>query len=50
MRLVGHGPKVGHNELDCSSVHEWDRNFQGCYRNVLFNNLVLAVPKMGQMS
>jgi len=31
-------------------VCEWDRNFQSCYRYVLFSNLVLAVPKMGQMS
>ena len=29
---------------------EWDRNFQRCYRYVLFNNLVLAIPKMEQMS
>jgi len=40
---------VGQNELDCSSVCEWDRNFQRCY-TVLFNNLVLVVPKMGHMS
>ena len=28
----------------------WDRNSQGCYRYVSFNTLVIAVPKMGQMS
>jgi len=49
MRLAGHAPKVGHNELDLSGVCEWDRNFQRCYRYVLLNNLVLAVPKIGQM-
>jgi len=48
--LAGHGPKVGHNELHCCSVWEWDRNSQGCYRYVSLNNLVIAVPKMGQMS
>jgi len=48
--LAGHGPKVGHNELHCCSVCELDRNSQGCYRYVSFNNLVIAVPKMGQMS
>ena len=31
-------------------MYEWDRNFQRCYRYVLFNNFVLAVPKMGQIS
>jgi len=31
-------------------VCQWNRNFQACYRYVLFNNLKLAVPKMGQMS
>jgi len=31
-------------------VCEWDINFQRCYRYVLFNDLVLAVLKMGQMS
>ena len=48
--VEGHAPKVGRNELHCSSVCEWDRNFQRCYGYVLFNNLVLAVPKMGHMS
>jgi len=48
--VVGPAPKVGQNELDCSSVCEWDKNFQRCYRFVLFINLGLAVPKMGQMS
>jgi len=47
---VGHASKVGQNELDCSSVCGWDRNFQSCYCYVLFNNLVHAVPKMGHMS
>jgi len=47
---VGHAPKVGQNELDFSGMCEWDRNFQRCYRYVLFNNLVLSVPKMGHMS
>jgi len=50
VRLVGHAPKVGQNEVDCSSVCEWDRNFQSCYRYVLLSNLGLAVPNMGQMS
>jgi len=50
IRSAVHGPKVGHNEWDCASVCEWDRNFQRCYRYVLFNNLVLAVSKMGQLS
>ena len=27
-----------------------DRNAQGSYRYVSLNNLVIAVPKMGQMS
>ena len=48
--LAGHGPKVGHNELHCWSVCEWDRNAQGSYRYVSLNNLVIAVPKLGQMS
>ena len=48
-RFAGHGSKVGHNELHCCSVCEWDRNSQGCYRYVSFNNLVIAVPKLGQM-
>ena len=48
--LAGHGPKVGHNELHRCSVCGWDRKSQGCYRYVSFNNLVIAVPKMGQMS
>jgi len=39
-----------HNDLDCSSVCEWDIHFEECYRYVLFNNLVLAVLNMGQMS
>jgi len=43
---VGHAPKVGH----CSSVCEWDRDFQRCYRCGFLNNLVLAVPKVGHMS
>jgi len=44
---VGHALKVGQNELDCSSVCEWDREVLPLR---LFNNLVLAVPKMGQVS
>jgi len=48
--LAGHGPKGGHNELHCWSVREWNRNAQGCYRYVSLNNLVIAVPKMEQMS
>jgi len=48
--LAGHTPKVGKNELNCFSVSEWDRNFQRSYRYVVFNDLVLAVPKTGQMS
>ena len=48
--LTGHGPKVGHNEFDCWSVCKSDRNAQGCYRYVSLDNLVIAVPKMGQMS
>jgi len=47
---VGHAPKVGQNLFDCSSVCEWDRIFQRCYRYVSFNNLVLAVPKIGHVS
>jgi len=49
-RLEEHGPKVGHNELHCCSVSEWDRYSHGFYRYVSFNNLVIAVPTMGQMS
>jgi len=49
-RLAGHGPKVGHNELHCFSMSKWNRNSQGCYRYVSFNNLVFAVPRMGQKS
>jgi len=49
IRLAGHAPKVGHNELHCCNVCEWDRNSLGCYRYVSFNNLVIAVPKMGHM-
>jgi len=48
--LAGHGPKVGHNELHSCSVCEWDMNSQGYYRYVSFNNLVIVVLKMGQMS
>ena len=29
---------------------EVGQNFSGCYRYVLFNNLVHTVPKMGQLS
>jgi len=47
--LTGHGPKVGHNELHCWSVCKSDRNAQGCYRFVSLDNLVIGVPKMGQM-
>ena len=46
--LAGHEPKVGHNELHCWSVCKSDRNALGCY--VSLDNLVIAVPKMGQMS
>jgi len=35
-----HGPKVGHNELDCISVCKVVREISGCYRYVLFYNLV----------
>ena len=48
--LAVHGSKVGHNELDCSSVCKKDRTFTGCYRYVLFNNWVLPIPKIGQLS
>jgi len=46
---VGHAPKVEKNEFKCSSVCEWDRNAEVLLLR-LFNNLVLAVPKMGHMS
>ena len=31
--LAGHGPKVGHNELDCATVCKLDK-VSGCYPNV----------------
>ena len=46
IRSAGHSPKVGRNELHCASVCKTE----GCYRYILFNYLVLAVPKTGQMS
>jgi len=48
--LAGHTPKLGHNELDCSSVCEWDINFQRRGRYVLFSNLFPKwdrCPKVG---
>jgi len=50
IRWVGDAQKVEQNELNCSSVCERDRNAQRCYCYVFFNNLVLAVPKVGHMS
>ena len=41
---------MGQNEFDCSSVCEWDRYFQRCYRYDLLNYLVLAFSKMEHMS
>jgi len=49
VRLAVHGLKKGHNELDCASVYV-GQYLTGCYSYVFFNNLVLAVPKMGQLS
>jgi len=48
--LAGQGPEMGHNELHCWSVCEGDRDAQGRYSYVSLNNLVIAVPKIGQMS
>ena len=36
IRLAGHGPKVGHNELDCATVCKLDRKFQGVTRMFFF--------------
>jgi len=46
IRVAGHGPKVGHN--DCYRVLR--QNLPRFYSYALFNNLVLAVPKMGRLS
>ena len=40
--LVVHAPRVGHNKLDCSSVCEWNRNFQRCsFKEKVFINIYI---------
>jgi len=39
IRLVGHGPKVGHNVLDFASEYKWDK-FSVLSVFNLFDNLV----------
>jgi len=58
VRLAVQEPKVGHNESDCCVILCNQNLIDVCVsrtakvlpRNVLFNNLVLAFPKMEQLS